>query len=495
MTVLESWTFFGNPASAVIIVTLAVLLLIGLAGALLCVHKLRQMQSVLRDRRRQLEELYLTTCRTLVVPGGDPGEEEFLHTGLEAICRLIGARYGAIGILDDDDSHRHFLTYGVSAEERARIGHPPRGVGLLGNLAEIEAVSGSLLLDDLASDPRSVGFPENHPAMKTLLVVPVSTRKKIYGRLYLSEREDDSRPFSGEDAGLARGLAQTMGLALESSREMAERKRVEEERQELEARIRHAQKLESLRVLAGGIAHDFNNLLMAVLGNAEMATGDLSLSSPVRGNIEQIEAAARQAAELSQQMLAYSGRWGMVAQENDLNKILTDMGHLLESSVSKKVEVCFELEQKPCRMKADAAQIRQLVMSLVSNASEAMETEGGVVTLRTGHREVDRQYLDSTYADDRLPEGCYAFLDVSDTGPGMDEETLAKVFDPFFTTRFVGRGLGLAAALGIVRGHRGAVKISSRPGEGTTVRVVFPDSRYQDSEAACGACEALCRGV
>ncbi len=261
---------------------------------------------------------------------------------------------------------------------------------------------------------------------------------------------------------------------LGTAHDITERKRAEENRRKLEAQVQHAQKLESLGVLAGGIAHHFNNLLTGILGNAELALADTSLASPARDRIRDIETTARRAADLTEQMLAYSGRGRFVVGTVSLNETVEEMEYLFEVAVSKNAVLQYDLADDLPAIEADVSQIRQVLMNLVTNASEAIGDSSGVISVSTGAIECDRNYLAETYLDDELPEGAYVYLEVSDTGCGMDEETQSNLFDPFFTTKFTGRGLGLAALLGIVRGHRGAIKVCSEVGRGTTVKVLFP---------------------
>ncbi len=264
------------------------------------------------------------------------------------------------------------------------------------------------------------------------------------------------------------------GGFIELVEDVTARKRAEEERRRLEARIQQAQKLESLAVLAGGIAHDFNNLLMGVLGNAELALTRLPPESPVRDLVKRIERAAVRAADLAGQMLAYSGRGQFLVEELDLNELVRETAFLLESSISRKVACRYNLAPALPPVEADPTQIRQVLMNLVTNASEAIGDREGAVTISTGVVWADRDYLTSTYLDEDLPEGFYVYVEVSDTGCGMDPETQKRIFDPFFSTKFTGRGLGLAAVLGIVRGHRGAIKVYSEPGKGSTFKVLLP---------------------
>ncbi|MCP4673985.1 MAG: PAS domain S-box protein [Deltaproteobacteria bacterium] len=265
------------------------------------------------------------------------------------------------------------------------------------------------------------------------------------------------------------------------SMDITERKRAEEEKLMLERQVQQAQKLESLGVLAGGIAHDFNNLLVGIMGNADLALMDLAPEAPARERILDIETAAKRASDLTKQMLAYSGKGKFVVQRIDLQTLVEEMVHLLEVSISKKVVIRYDFAENVPSIEADATQVRQIIMNLVVNASETIGNKSGVITIRTGAMECDRTYLDDTYFDNELAEGAYSYFEISDTGSGIDEETITKIFDPFFSTKFTGRGLGLAAVLGIVRGHSGAIKVYSEPGKGTTFKVLFPIAESRPS--------------
>ncbi len=256
-----------------------------------------------------------------------------------------------------------------------------------------------------------------------------------------------------------------------------ERLRAEAERRRLEAQVQHVQKLESLGVLAGGIAHDFNNLLMAILGNADLASRSLAAVSPGQAYLRDIETAARRAADLCRQMLAYSGKGRFVVEPVALDEIILEMTRMLEVSISKKATLTYHLAKDLPAVAADATQIRQIVMNLITNASEALGDQNGVISIATGAMTCSRAYLAGTYLAETLPEGDYVWLEITDTGAGMTPAVQARMFDPFFSTKFTGRGLGMAAVLGIVRGHRGGIRVYSEPGRGTTIRVFFPASR------------------
>ena len=276
------------------------------------------------------------------------------------------------------------------------------------------------------------------------------------------------------EAIVARGSNDDALLFRTTVSDITERKRVEEERLEMERRLQQTQKLESLGLLAGGVAHDFNNLLMAILGHAGLALEEVPPMSPVRERIQEIIQASRRAAGLCLQMLAYVGKGRSELKHVDLPALVEEMTHLLKTSLNKKAILNLNFEQGLPPIQADANQIRQIVMNLIINASEAIGERGGVITVSLGAREGDLEYLRKTCLKNDLPAGLYVYLEVSDTGCGMDEETQQRIFEPFFTTKFSGRGLGLAAALGMVQTHNGALRLQSAPGKGTTFTVLFP---------------------
>jgi signal transduction histidine kinase/CheY-like chemotaxis protein len=263
-------------------------------------------------------------------------------------------------------------------------------------------------------------------------------------------------------------------FVLESNRDITARKEAEEQRQALDRKLQDVQRMESLGLLAGGIAHDFNNLLVAILGNAELALMDLAPESPAQAGIAQISAAARRAADLTRQLLAYAGRGQLVMQPIQLNTLVEEMLHLLRAAIAKNVVLHFTPASDLPPVMADATQIRQVLMNLVVNASEAIGTKSGVILVTTGVMWADQGYLAEALPGDEIAEGDFATIEVADNGAGMDAETQARIFDPFFTTKFTGRGLGLAATLGIMRGHRGAIRVYSEQGRGSTFKLLLP---------------------
>jgi PAS domain S-box-containing protein len=262
-------------------------------------------------------------------------------------------------------------------------------------------------------------------------------------------------------------------------RDLTVRRQAEADRRQLHQQMVQGQKLESLGVLAGGIAHDFNNLLVAVMGNADLALQDMEQSAPGHSFVEEIKKAAVRASDLTSQLLAYSGKGKFVIKVVDLNLVVREMANLLQVSITKKAIVRYELAETLPSVEVDVAQFRQILMNLITNASDAIGDTPGTITIRTGIVDADRSYLSQTYINEGLQEGAYAFLEVSDTGCGMDAETKGRIFDPFYTTKASGRGLGLAAVLGIIRGHQGAIHVYSEQGRGSTFKVLLPLSRKE----------------
>ena len=261
--------------------------------------------------------------------------------------------------------------------------------------------------------------------------------------------------------------------------EMLERERAERERRVLDDRIQQAQRLESLGVLAGGVAHDFNNLLVGVLGEASLALADLPEGSSGRQHVERIERAALRASELTSQMLAYSGRGRFIVVPVALEELVEEVGELLGSIIPPPIVVTLDFPRWLPMIAGDPSQLRQVVMNLLTNAAEATGPDGGRIRISAGTRTLRAGEAATTHQPGvlGLAPGDYVWLEVRDSGAGMDAETVDRIFDPFFTTKPAGRGLGLAAVQGIVRSHGGRILVTSEPGVGTTFTLLFPCMR------------------
>ncbi len=266
-------------------------------------------------------------------------------------------------------------------------------------------------------------------------------------------------------------------------RDIRERKRYESEHRQIEERVREVQRLQSLAVLAGGVAHDFNNLLMGVLGNADLAAEDLPPDSPLRENLDEIRAAALQGADLCRQMLAYAGKGRFVVKRLSVNRLIRENQRLFKAAVPASIQVNYHLAQVVPKIEGDAAQLRQMLANLLANAVEAIGAAQGIITIRTGARDCDAADLAATRIGADLEPGPYVYVEISDSGCGMDTETAAGIFDPFFTTKFTGRGLGLPAVLGIVRSHHGTIKVETRPGRGSRFTVLLPAAEEESPQA------------
>nr|WP_255604458.1 GAF domain-containing protein [Oscillochloris sp. ZM17-4] len=271
------------------------------------------------------------------------------------------------------------------------------------------------------------------------------------------------------------------------SRDLTERKRAEAARLAMERSWQETQRLESLGVLAGGIAHDFNNLLATILGNTELAMLDVDEQVSLRESLEQVSLAARRAAEMTQQILAYAGKGRVTVEEISINAMVREMAALLRGTKLRQTPISYCLSDDLPTVAGDPAQLRQVVMNLLVNAAEAVGDGQGDIRVATDVRVIDADT--SRGFEPPPPPGRYICLEVRDSGSGMSRPTLGRIFEPFFTTKFTGRGLGLAAVQGIVRGHHGAMHVESALGEGTTFSVLLPDVSQSVGHEASAAGE------
>jgi PAS domain S-box-containing protein len=383
-----------------------------------------------------------------------------MHSGAERREELI------VALQEDDRRLRELRKTAESAEERVRYILESIGDGFVSVDCDWKITycnpEAAKLLGLSAAETLNKSFWDKFPDATSSEVESryrraLDDQKQINFEVFIKSRNSywEQSVYPGHD-----------GLSV-YFRDVTERRRFEE-------RARHAHKLESLGVLAGGIAHDFNNLLTAILGSASLIQEELPLDSPIRGFADNVISASERAGQLTRQMLAYSGRGRFIVEPIDLVVQIREITALLETSITSQVELVLDLNTQGILIDADCGQIQQLVMNLVINGAEAIGPAGGRVIVSTRLQELDAPLIPDNLAGDPVEPGTFVLLEVHDTGAGMDEATLARIFDPFFTTKFTGRGLGLAAVLGIVRGHRGAIKVYSHPGKGTTFKVFFP---------------------
>ena len=387
------------------------------------------------------------------VPGLDPTPVAFTVSGLlfiralhrDRLFELVPvARDTVIESLSDAvivlDSSKRILD--MNAAARAIAGHPPQWTGKpIGALMPmLRDVRLDVVTDWSTTLAQHAGRPDER--YFDVRVIRVHTR---------------------------RGRAAAWVMVMQ---DVSEQLRAEAERSALAARVQEQQKRESLSVLAGGLAHDFNNLLTGIVGNADLLSLHIPPSSDMGHSVGAILLGAQRAADLVDKMLAYAGERHGSIERVDLNALVDDMVDLMRASAARHCALDYEGEA--ATIEADATQIRQVIMNLIINAADVVHEQTGRIAVTVGAEALTVSDLRAVEcADDAVP-GDYAYLDVADNGPGMDETTLARIFQPFFTTKPTGHGLGLAAVQGLVHGHRGALRVRSIVGAGTVFRVWFP---------------------
>jgi two-component system cell cycle sensor histidine kinase/response regulator CckA len=309
-------------------------------------------------------------------------------------------------------------------------------------------------------------YRDRHPAFRSEFMRGPQARAMGAGRDLYGLRKDGSE-FPVE-IGLNPIRTERGTWVLSAIVDITERKHIDEQ-------LRETQKLESLGLLAGGVAHDFNNLLMGIMGNTSLALETVPVASPDRALLQSVLQASERASGLTRQLLAYAGKGRFVMVKIDLSDLVREISDLIRTSIPRLVQLRLELSPALPVIEADPSQIQQLIMNLVINGAEAIgEESSGTVLVTTEVQAVDEHYISQNVTGDPVEPGNYVSLEVHDTGSGMTDEAKARVFDPFYTTKFTGRGLGLAAVLGIVRSHKGVIRVYSSLGKGSTFKVLFP---------------------
>ena len=328
-----------------------------------------------------------------------------------------------------------------------------------------------VIVEDTQTDPKWAEFkhlaaPHNLRACWSL---PFFNRDAVAGTFAIYY-DHVCRP-APLDLELVEEAARLAGIAVE--RANSRRKHYE-----LEKQVQLSQKLEGLGLLAGGIAHDFNNMLVAVVGNADLLAMDLE-DEKLLEYVSEIQHGAARAAELADQILTYAGQRDSKHEAFDLTELVHELRGLVSSSLSKRIEIELQLAPDLPPLLGDSAQIGQVLMNLLTNAADAIGDKVGRITVRTGLETLSRSDLSTMLLGADLAPGDYVVLEVEDDGNGLDEDARAHMFDPFFSTKSRGRGLGLATAFGIVRAHHGAIGLDSKAGVGTHFRVALPQAEQQ----------------
>ncbi len=418
-----------------------------LDGVLLDVTERRAVEAERREaeaRARRLKDALLGLATNPRVTLAAP--EAAARTVTEAAAEALGVDRASVWLLDGDGTELRCLDLYDRSDQSHRVA-PPLETARYPNYIAALASGRGLDAADAGADPRCrelvPGYLTPH-GIGALLDAAIWVRGRVAG-VVCHEQRGGPRAWAADEIAFAEQLGHQVGAVL-----------LHQEQRQADRALEHAQRLESLGVLAGGIAHDFNNLLMGVLGNAELALPKTEPDSTVRGCLTRIRGAALRASELTHQMLSYAGKGNVAVERVHLGDLVTELGDLLAAAVSKRATVEYRLAPGLPPLLADASQLRQVVMNLLTNASDALAEGIGTITVETG----------------RAREGL--FLRVTDTGVGMDDGTRARIFDPFFTTKSTGRGLGLAAVRGIVRSHGGEIRVESAPGRGSSFTVLLP---------------------
>ena len=386
---------------------------------------------------------------------------------------LTGGEFGFVGEIDP--ATRSLVSYTLTemmSDGSCKINDENKGIAFeIGPDGRYPALWGHALntrrpfyTNDAATHEDSKGLPRGHVNFKTFLAAPVIFGDELYGLIALANR---AKNFDPRHLEAVVRLAELYALALK-------RKHEDNNRQRLEEQLRQTQKMESLGVLAEGVAHDFNNLLMVILGNTEMMQLSVKDDSPEKESLQLIQTAALRGADLTKQMMAYSGGLAIAEQEIDFNQFIREIVPVIDVTVGSAIKLQMDLTHTLPTFQGDKGKLRQAVMNLINNATEAIGESHGTIQICTGVCDIHPEDYIENFIEPNRSNETGVFIEVTDDGCGIAPSAFSKLFDPFYSTKFVGRGLGLAALLGIVKLHQGAIHLTSGPEQGSTFRLVFP---------------------
>lgn len=409
-------------------------------------HALRRLYGIIASRRQDARQTLREFLRF--------GQE---HFGMEAavICRV------------EETLCRVYERTGGDGMSWLAGDTFPRGA----TFCELIRDAGGVLQFSSARESPWQGHPlvEKH-GVAALIGVSLHAGERFFGSLAFCARSPRGAGFRSGDLAFAKLMAQWVEAVIESQEAASERER-------LQAHLQQIRKLESLAIFAGGVAHDFNNLLLGVLGHADLLRGELPADSAGAEHAERIIQAARRGAGLTGQMLAYAGKGNQAPAPVQLNRLIRELKELVEPGLGAGVGFDLDLDEALPPVNCDVMQLRHVLMHLATNAFEAIGEAAGCVTIQTRRMHCAGAKLPNALPRETLPDGVYACVEVHDTGPGISAADRERIFDPFFSTKLTGRGLGLAAALGIVRAHHGAIQVESEPGAGARFRMLLPAER------------------
>ncbi len=426
----------------------------------------RKKNEILRTRNQErLESLLRVSQHT------SQNTQELFDLALEEAITLTRSKFGEICHYSQDASELILTAWSHGVAKECSIADPQACCGLdkTGLWDEVVRQRSTIILNDIQADhPLMKGCPAGLAPLHRFLSIPVFYNEKIVAVVAVANKESD---YSQTDV-------LQLTLLMDSVWRVIEQSRIEDEKLALERQFQQTQKLESLGVLAGGIAHDFNNILAIIIGNCNLVKMEYTTAEI---HIPVIEKAAERAAELCRQMLSYAGKATFSLYNVNLTVLVEETVKMLKSVINQNVVINTNFSPDIPTIKSDNSQLRQVVMNLIINASEAIGEEHGAIHVSLTKSELKGGQLSKDHLGSNIMPGWYVCMEVSDTGCGMDEETKLRVFEPFYTTKFTGRGLGMSAVLGIISAHKGALKLTSQPGQGTTFKIYLP---IQEDEPA-----------
>jgi len=342
-------------------------------------------------------------------------------------------------------------------------------------LEEVATSDYPVIVEDARTDPRTNKDIVAALGNRSVINMPMKFSDKRIGTIGTGTFGDEGvKLLNTPQLEYLESMSSHAAVAIDRVRQYQERIQAEKEKRLAQEKIAHVQRLESLGVMAGSIAHDFHNMLSAILGNAELAESEVETGSPAVEYLHNISNVSHRAADMCHQLLAYAGRHPIDQTSINISALVHETLSFLQVSIGKNIVIDKQLIDPLPAFLGDATQIQQIILNLITNANEAIGELSGKISVSTGLKQIDRTSLEQLTIADYASHGEHIFFEISDTGCGMGETTLKSLFDPFYTTKLTGRGLGMSAVLGILKTHQGALDVKSIKGQGTTFKVFFP---------------------
>lgn len=429
----------------------------------------KRAQETLRKVNRVLKTL--SECNEVLVRAVD--ELELLRKICQVIVEIGGYHFVWVGFAEYEGEKTVQMTAYAGYKDGNLDMEKPTWVeseSFYSLASEVIQTGESYICEDIINNPKYISL--RNDAIKhnyeSFIILPLLSDGKTFGALSIYAIEADR--FDTEEVKLLRELTNNLAFGITTIRTRAKHKKAEEEKEKMRSQLLQAQKMEAIGRLAGGIAHDFNNFLTVIIGYTELLLSDSHPDDPRRSDIQDILNAGEAASLITHQLLAFSRRQAIQPHELNINTIVTDTEKMLRHLISEDIKLITHLEKKPVFVKSDSGQMKQVLINLAVNARDAMP-DGGNLTIKTEYVTLNKEACSNN------PEsrpGKFVRLSVLDTGVGMDKETINNIFDPFFTKKESGTGLGLSVVYSIVKQHEGWIEVQSSPGKGSTFKVYLP---------------------